>query len=280
MAEKILEKLEEIERAPFSLPFNPVEVIKEGLFHTDKEVRDYALQLAGAYGSPEFIKPLFHLAAEAQKLETRQEALEVLGNFLHEGKISDFHRIDEQQADPEQKPNTKRLSRSQFQAIRDFLRGAVEEPDWPATLRARALVFFAMIEADEAKKTIENFYNSGNRTLAEGALKAISRLRSGEWTDIIMQELSSRHNKNRRQAAVEAAGQHRINEAGPELLKILENSGDSELRVAAIESLSMLTWSEAPRYLKEFKNDENKEVRRIATRGMLRQASAHEENEF
>ncbi len=278
--EEILEKLEEIERAPFGLAFNPVETIKEGLFHTEEEVRQYALQLAGAFGSPEFIKPLFHLTAEAQRLETRLEALKVLGDFLHEGRISDYHRVDEQQADPQHKPETKRLSRSQFQAIRDFLGRAVREQAWPAMLRAKALEYFAAVETKKAKRTIEKFYNSGDSALAEGALKAISRVHGGKWRNIIMQEITARHNQQRRQAAVEAAGAQGIKEAGPELLNILKSSDNEKLRLAAIEALSMLNWSEAPHHLEKFREDKNPEVRQIAKKGMLRQASAHEKNRF
>ncbi|GEM_PF-4074571 len=268
-----LEKLETIGLHPFTTPFDPIETVIEGLFHVENKIRERALELAGVFKAPEFIEPLFHLAAGDTELEIRERALEALGQFIHEGKISDFHRTDD---GSEEKEDTGRTNKNQFLAIKEFMLRSAEAGDWPSELRVKALVVLASVEAEEAKRLIDKFYCSEDNVLTAGAVEAISRLSDGDWQQIVLKELSSSYGPARKRAAVNAAGLHGITEAGPELIRLLENSDDEVLRRAAAEAIGRLNWPEGVEHLKKFQDDRDDKVQKKVTESLVRMAGVEE----
>ncbi len=276
MAEKeddTLGKLETIGLHPFNSPFDPIETVVEGLFHVEDKTRERALELAGVFKSPEFIEPLFHLAAGDAEIEVREAALEALARFIHEGKISDFHRESGGSGEEEA---SGRTNKTQFQAIKEFMQRSAEADDWPSELRVKALQTLATVEAEGAKRLIDNFYYSGDKELIAGAVEAISRVHGGEWQQIILKELSGSYGSARKRAAVKAAGLHGITEAGPELIRLLENSGDEVIRRSAAEAIGRLDWSEGAKHLKRFQDDRDKKVQEKVTESLVRMSGLDE----
>ncbi len=249
----ILQQLKMIEQNPFDLSFDPVETISQGLFHLDDELRLKALQLAGSFKSPEFIKPLFHLAAEETDPVIQEKALEALSQFLHEGKLYDFHlnKLPRETG----RATTKRVSQTEFNVIVEFFVELTKRENYPAKIRVQTLLQLANLNHDQVTEFIDRFYYSEEPILTRGALQAISRIERGDWMEIILEELTSSHSDQRKLAAIEAAGAHRLEEAGPELVRTLENSDDSHVRLAAIEALSRSSWESATEHLKKFLDD-------------------------
>lgn len=274
-AEELMEKLETLEDDPFGIPFDPVQTLLDGLHHSEREIRVRAARLSGRFPVEEFIEPLFRLVAESRDLEVRKAGVDALGTFLHQGRMHDYHRSPPEDEDA----GMSRLSRVQFQAVRDFLGELVNQDDWPASLRARALPHYAKLEPESAASTIEQFYRSGDTRLIEGALEALGRIDTGEWNQLIKQELVRDSYDQRRLAAVDAAGIHDVHEVGPELVGILEESPREEFRRAAAEALSLISWGDAAQHLENYADDEDELVRQYAREGLARWAHRQERDE-
>ncbi len=267
--QELLEKITLVQKQPFDLPFDPVEIINEALFHTNDELRLQALKLAAAYKSPQLIKPLFHLAATEINSVLQKRAIAALGELLHEGKLYDFHLVN-RPASPDGESPTAGLTCHQFQAIREFFRHLTLDEDSPPEIRTTALLQLAPVANSEISALIDRFYYSSEPELTRGAIKAIGRLEHGDWMEIILEELTNFYGAERILAAVEAAGRHNIREAGPELARLLENSDDRALRLAALNSLAGIDWSEAKNHLERYVKDSDPEIRKAAESALTR----------
>ncbi|MGM0380651.1 MAG: HEAT repeat domain-containing protein [bacterium] len=271
MAEdKLEEKLEQLERNPFAGKYNPVDTILEGFYHSSEKLQRKAIRMAGAFPVEDYIKPLFQMVAGGNSLEVRRAAVETLGNFLHQGEMSDYHLATKDQIEFDSEDEMSGLSVDQFKAIRDFLETLVAQEDWPEVLRAEALKHYAPLAPDEAATRAEQFYNSTSARLRLAALGAISRIDRGNWTSIIMQEMRRQENDERKMATIHAAGRHKISEAGPDLVKVLTENTNKEFRRSAIEALASLEWPEAEEYLKRYTDDEDDFISKQAQRGLIK----------
>jgi len=276
----MLEKLERLEENPFGVDFDPIEIINEGLYHSNRDVRQRSLRLIRFLPNAEFIEPLFRIIAEDDDLETRRTAIDALGTFLHHGSIADYDQEPVREDDvPSEETQLDNMSPIQFNAVRDFLGELVNQPEWPPTLRARALIYHAKLAPEEASSRIDQFYRTDDPELKKGAVEAIARIQQGDWRDIIMKELTRQPDDERKRAALEAAGVHGVSEAGPELVKILESTADNELRQTAVETLSLIPWAEAPEHLREFTDDPDEVIRETAENGLRRWAHRMEREE-
>lgn len=269
--EELKEKLRTIEENPFGVHFDPIETLKECLYHSSEEIQVRSARLVGSFPNADFIEPLFRLVAETSHLEVRKAALEALGTFLHHGRMSDYHREPEAEWELDEDSEMSELSPTQFEAIRDFMGEIVRQETWPSELRATALNYYAQLAPQEAAAQVDRFYRSGDERLKEGALQALSMLEGGDWEQLILQELSRTERDERKKRAIEAAGRHRIADAGPRLLDLLEESPDQEIREKAAEALSLIPWAKAGEHLQRFTEDENPRVREHAQNGLIRQ---------
>jgi HEAT repeat protein len=282
--DELLDQLERLENNPFGAGVDPVDFLNECLYHSDREVRDRALGVISHLPNADFIEPLFRIIDEDDDLDVRRSAIDTLGSFLHHGSMADYDvsldesgiELDEQL---DEDTGMEEMDRIQFSAIRDFLGQLVDQPDWPPSLRGRALVHYARIEPEEASRRIEQFYQSEDSYLVIAAVEAIGRLPGGDWTSLIMTELTRQPDDARKRAAVEAVGVHELEEAGPELVNIIEETDNAEIRQAAVESLSLIPWEEAPEYLQQYQDDPDEVVREIAQNGLKRWAHIKERNE-
>lgn len=269
--QQLLERLEDLEQSPFSVNFDPISLLNQALHASGKRARKRSLELIGFFPNADFIEPLFRLIADETDLELRKQAIDTLGQFLHHGSMSDYDRIEPDEWDkPEEGTGMADLSPGQFQAIRDFMGELVNQPDWSPVLRARALIYYARLNPERAATRIDQFYSSGDEALIKGAVKAIARLSEGDWRGIIMKEITRQPDDQRKQAAIDAAGQHEVEEAGPQLVRILRETTRSELRQAAVDALGRVPWSEAADHLQEYLEDEDEVVRELAEQGLRR----------
>ncbi len=278
----LAEKLEQLERNPFAGDYNPVDTILEGFYHSDEQLQIKAIRMAGAFPTGDYIKPLFQIIAGEQPLEVRRAGVETLGNYLHQGQMSDYHFAEKQEVEIDDEEEMSALSVEQFRAIRDFLETLVEQEDWPDALRAEALKHYAPLAPESAATRAERFYNSTSDQLRQAALEAISRIDHGRWTNIIMREMRRQQADERKLAAVHAAGRHSISEAGPELTKLITKNMDKKFRRAAIEALASLEWPEAEEYLQRYTDDKDDFISKQAQRGLikLREKKRNEEDEY
>ncbi len=271
--EQLTEKLEEIAKDPFSLPFDPQEVIKEALYHSDDEIRLKAMNLAGSFDAEEFIEPLFHVIAEDENPDIRLAGLQCLGDYLHRGVMADYHRLGDSIEEIPAEYEVAGLTVVQFQLIRDFLEKVVEQEDWPHHLRAEALLYYSKVAPELAVSSIERFYNTGEPELVCGAVKAIARVETGEWRKIIMREIMREVSDDRRLAALEAAAIHDIYEVGPELVRILEEETDEACAQAAVETLGYISWPEAEKYLEQYARSNKSKIAETAQIALRRRSS-------
>lgn len=279
-AEELKEKLNTLEENPFGVHFDPIETLKESLYHRSDEVRARAARIVGSFPNADFIDPLFRIVAESTETEVRMAALEALGAYLHHGRMSDYHRADEAEWELEDEDQMSELTTEQFNAIRDFMKKLVQQETWPARLRGEALAHLARLNTEDASVQIDRFYRSEDQNLKLGALKAIARIPSGDWEKIILQELSRQSEDDRMLYAIEAAGTHRIADSGPRLVNILEESANPEMREAAAEALSHIPWADSGEQLQRFTEDRNPKVRSFAQEGLIRQFSELDEDEL
>lgn len=279
-AEELKEKLNTLEENPFGVHFDPIETIKESLYHRSDEVRARAARIAGSFPNADFIDPLFRIVAESTDTEVRMAALEALGAYLHHGRMSDYHRAEEADWELEEDDQMSELTAEQFNAIRDFMKKLTQQDTWPSRLRGEALAHLARLDPEDASVEIDRFYRSEDRNLKLGAIKAIARIPSGDWEKLILQELSRQSEDDRILFAIEAAGTHRITDAGPRLVNILEESSNPEMREAAAEALSHIPWADSGEQLQRFTEDRNPKVRSFAQEGLIRQFSELDEDEL
>jgi HEAT repeat protein len=271
--EELNEKLKTLEESPFGVHFDPIETLQECLYHRNDKIRSKAARLAGSFPNADFIEPLFRLVAENTNLEVRKAALEALGSFLHQGRMADYHREPEADWELESEDEMSELTRDQYEAIRDFMMELVKQETWPSELRSEALRYYARLEPEDAATQVDRFYRSNDETLKVGAVKALPSLETGNWEQMILQEISRHQRDERLKSSLEAAGTHRVADAGPRLLDLLEECPDQEIREKAAEALSLIPWAKAGEHLQKFTEDRNPRVSNHAQNGLIRQQS-------
>lgn len=267
------DRLAQLEENFLSVNFDPIETLHESLSAGDEDLRKRGLKLIGNLPHEQWIEPLFKQVAEDPSLAVRRQAVEALGSFIHQGRMADYHRNPGE--DVPEPDGIEGLNTQQYQAIRDFLGELVRAEDWDDSLRAQALPHFASIYPEEAGRAIEEFYRSGQNELIEAALQAIGRLPASahdeeSWEKIVLNELSRDPQDARRMAAIEAAGQLKLQDAGHQIVRVLETIEDREFRQAAAEALSLLDWPEGKEYLEKFRNDTDEIVREWMEQGLAR----------
>jgi len=235
--EELARRLDRLVEAPFTAEGDPRELLRRCLRHEREELKTKAARLAGSLAEGSLIKPLFELIASEAPLEARRAGVEALGELLHRGRMSDLHREVPEEGPPirEQGP----LSSQQFRAVRDFLGRLIQETDWPEELRAEALPHYAPLAPEEAASWVERFHAG----------------------DLVLRELGRADTDRRRLEAVRAASTHGILDAVPQLLRLLREARDEEVRRETARAVARLWEGASPRELKRFTGDDDPKVR-------------------
>lgn len=195
----------------------------------DGEVRARAIRLLAESDDPMLAGKLTEILLNDADLAPRIEAANLLGEFILLGEL-------------EKVPGTIQSK------AEDALISVVRSDDNP-TLRKRCIEALGYSSRMELAGLIESAFQRADPTWVASALRAMGRSHDERWNeDVIGMMLND--DPQIRFAAVEAAGELAIEDAGPILLQMLEEEEeDDDVVAAAIWSLSQIGGDDARIYL-------------------------------
>jgi HEAT repeat protein len=195
----------------------------------DGEVRARAIRLLAESDDPKLAIKLTDILLNDTDLAPRLEAAHALGEFILLGELEKIPGNIQPKAE-------------------DALIKVIRSEDNPA-LRKRSLEALGYSSRPEIVKLIESAFQRADPTWVASALRAMGRSHDEHWNDDVINTLL--HDDPRiRFAAVEAAGELAIEDAGAILLQMLEEEEeDDDVVAAAIWSLSQIGGDDARIYL-------------------------------
>ncbi|MCE7860877.1 MAG: HEAT repeat domain-containing protein [Chloroflexi bacterium CFX2] len=205
------------------------EIGKALLDDPDSEVRARALGLLAESDDPRLVDVLLNIFQGDPDLAPRLKAAMLLGEFVLLGELEE---LDE-----------KRLHK-----IEDALISVIRSDENPA-LRRQALEAFGYSGREDAVGILESAYEREDPLWVASALRAMGRSHDTRWSDSVVSKLLD-SDPRVRYAAAEAAGELAIEEAGPIMLKMLEDEEeDDNVTMAAIWALSQIGGEDARTYI-------------------------------
>lgn len=186
----------------------------------DGEVRARVLRLLAESDDPKLVPTFISILKNDKELAPRIEAATLLGEFVRLGELDEL---------PE------RLHRDAENSLL-----AIESGDEKPGLRRRALESLGYSERPEAATVIESAFHRQDPEWKTSALIAMGRSNDAErWEDSVLSMLLSEDPRTRH-AAVEAAGELRLDSARTILLGMMDDEDDDEVISAIIWSLSQI----------------------------------------
>lgn len=205
------------------------EIGRAVLDDSEGEVRALAIRLLAESDDPKLAGKLTEILLTDTELAPRMEAVHLLGEFILLGELEELK---------------EELQRKAEDALISVIRGE----DNPA-LRKHALEALGYSSRDEIVKLIESAFQRADPGWVASALRAMGRSHDDRWNDEVVNMLLN-EDPRIRFAAVEAAGELNIEDAGPILLQMLEEEEeDDDVVAAAIWSLSQIGGDDARIYL-------------------------------
>lgn len=194
----------------------------------DAEVRAAAIRLLAEANDAKLAGSLIEILKNDPELEPRLEAAKLLGEFVLLAELDEF-------------PDEVHI---QTEDALLFIHNGEDH----AALRRTCLESLGYSSRIEVEALIRAAFNRTDRAWIVSALVAMGRNSDDQWTDQVVSMLVDVDTRIRF-AAVKAAGELRIEEAGPLLLKLLEDEEDDEVTSAAIWSLSQIGGEDVRPYL-------------------------------
>lgn len=195
----------------------------------DGEVRARALGLLAESDDPKLVDTLLKILKSDSDLAPRVKASILLGEFVLMGELEE-------------------LDEARLHKIEEALI-AIIRSDENQTLRRAAVEAFGYSGRDEAVAILESAYEREDPLWVASALRAMGRSHDNRWNDSVVSKLIDADPRVR-YAAAEAAGELTIEEAGPIMLKMLEDEEeDDTVTMAAIWSLSQIGGEDARAYI-------------------------------
>jgi len=195
----------------------------------DGQIRARALGLLAESNDPKFVPTLIDIYLNDVDLAPRLAASDLLGEFILLGELDDLD--DDLQAKSE-----------------DALISVMRSKENP-TLQKRTLESLGYSSRDEIVSIIEASFERADPTWTASALHAMGRSHDNRWNDDVVSKLLD-PDPRIRFAAVEAAGELSIQDAGPIILQMLEDEEeDDDVVTAAIWSISQIGGDDARVYL-------------------------------
>jgi len=195
----------------------------------DGEVRARAIRLLAESDDPKLGSKLIEIFLNDADLAPRMEATTLLGEFILLGEL-------------------EKLKQQLQYKIEDALISVIRSDDNP-TLRKRALESLSYSSRPEIAALIESAFERADPAWVASALRAMGRSHDDRWNDDVIGRLLD-EDPRIRFAAVEAAGELGIEDAGPILLQMLEDEEeDDDVATAAIWSLSQIGGDDARIYI-------------------------------
>jgi HEAT repeat protein len=195
----------------------------------DGEVRARAIRLLAESDDPKLVGTLTSILLNDADLAPRMEAALLLGEFILMGELDEI--------------------KAEIQAkAEDALISVISSEENPA-LRKCALEALSYSSRMEVATLIESAFQREDPTWVAAALLSMGRSHDERWNEDVVSMLLD-EDPLIQAAAVQAAGELVIEEAGPILLKILDDEeADEEVASAAIWSLSQIGGDDARIYL-------------------------------
>ncbi len=195
----------------------------------DAEVRARALGLLAESDDPKLVDKLLKILQSDSDLAPRIKAMILLGEFVLMGELEE-------------------LDESRLRKIEDALIAIIRSDENPS-LRRAAVEAFGYSGRDEAVAILESAYEREDPLWVASALRAMGRSHDNRWDDSVVSKLLDADPRVRF-AAAEAAGELTIEEAGPVMLKMLEDEEeDDNVTMAAIWALSQIGGDDARAYI-------------------------------
>lgn len=195
----------------------------------DGEVRARALLLLAESNDPKLASKLTDILLNDSELAPRMEAANLIGEFILLGELEELSEDIQRKAE-------------------DALIKVIKSEDNP-TLRKNALEALGYSSRIEIIMLIESAFERTDPTWVASALRAMGRSHDERWLEDVIGKLLD-DDPRIKFAAVEAAGELNIQDAGPILLKMLEDEEeDDDVIAAAIWSLSQIGGDDARVYL-------------------------------
>ena len=195
----------------------------------DAEVRARAMGLLAESDDPKLVDTLLKILKSDSDLAPRVKATNLLGEFVLMGELEE-------------------LDEARLHKIEEALIAIIRSDENP-TLRRAAVEAFGYSGRDEAVAILESAYEREDPLWVASALRAMGRSHDNRWDDSVVSKLLD-PDPRVRYAAAEAAGELTIEEAGPIMLKMLEDEEeDDNVTMAAIWSLSQIGGEDARAYI-------------------------------
>lgn len=196
---------------------------------SDGDMRSRAIRLLAESDDPKLASKFVDMFLNDADLAPRMEATTLLGEFILLGEL-------------------EKLKESLQRKIEDAMIAVIRSEDNPS-LRKRALEALSYSSRPEIAALIESAFERADPTWVASALRAMGRSHDERWNDDVVNRMLD-DDPRIRFAAVEAAGELNIEDAGPILIKMLEDEEeDDDVVAAAIWSLSQIGGDDARIYL-------------------------------
>jgi len=191
----------------------------------DGQVRARAIRLLAESDDPKLVDSLTKIVLNDKELDPRLEAALLLGEFILLGELESIKAEVQQKA---------------VDALISIIRS-----DENPSLRKCALEAVSYSSRDEVAALIESAYERDDPTWTATALLAMGRSHDDQWNENVISNLLD-EDPLIQAAAVQAAGELNIEDAGPILIKLLEDEElDADVANASIWSLSQIGGDEA-----------------------------------
>lgn len=195
----------------------------------DAEVRARALGLLAESDDPRLVDTFLKILQADTDLAPRLKAANLLGEFVLMGELEE-------------------LDETHLHKIEEALIAVIRSDENPS-LRRAAVEAFGYSGRDEAVAILESAYEREDPLWVASALRAMGRSHDNRWDDSVISKLLDADPRIR-YAAAEAAGELTIEEAGPIMLKMLEDEEeDDNVTMAAVWALSQIGGEDARAYI-------------------------------
>ncbi len=223
---KLLEGLQSLSEEDTLVSFD--EFARSLLSDTDPEVRMRAIRLLDECNDTKLIASFIKILTEDNDAETRAEAAAALGKFVELGELEEIS--DESRRQVEDALLEKANSEDQLR------------------IRRNALESLGFSSRPEVLTLIQSAYRRENPDWQASALFAMGRSFDERWEEPVLVRMLD-ENPLVRLAAVEAAGELRLDSARTVLFRVLEDEEEDEITSAAIWSLSQIGGEDARLYI-------------------------------
>jgi HEAT repeat protein len=205
------------------------EIGRELLDDADGDVRARAIGLLAESDDPKLVDRMIGILLNDTDLAPRMEAANLLGEFVLLGELEE-------------------LGETLLHKTEDALISVIRS-EGNQSLQKRALESLGYSSREETISIIESAFERADPTWVASALRAMGRSHDNRWDEDVVGRLLD-PDPRIRFAAVEAAGELSIEQAGPIVLQMLEDEEEEDDIVsAAIWSLSQIGGEDARVYL-------------------------------